>query len=78
MARRIYLTILMLLGIGILANAQQKSKKTKPIIEDGADPMPVLVISSKKAKKKTTTITLAKKDSMANSSKQKKSRQSKQ
>ena len=44
MARRIYLTILMLLGIGILVNAQQKSKKTKPIIEDGADPMPVLEI----------------------------------
>lgn len=71
MQRRIYLIILVLLGIGIFANAQQKSKKTKPIIEDGADQMPVLVISTKKAKKKSTTITKAKKDSIVISSKPK-------
>ena len=71
MTRRIYLTILMLLGIGVLANAQQKPKNTKPIIEDSGNEMPVLVISSKKAKKKPTTITPAKKDSMANSTKPK-------
>ncbi len=70
MQRRIYLTIMMLLGIGIFANAQQKSKKTKPIIEDGADQMPVLVISSKKAKKRPTN-TPAKKESIKISAKPK-------
>jgi len=71
MQRKIYLTILMLLSIGIFANAQQKSKNTKPTIEDGADQMPVLVISTKKAKKKPITINKVKKDSIVISSKPK-------
>ena len=61
----------MLLGIGIFANAQQKSKNTKPVIEDGADQMPVLVISTKKAKKKPTSSSTPKKDSIVISTKPK-------
>ncbi len=71
MQRRIYLIILMLLGIGIFANAQQKSKKTTPKTIETTNEMPVLVTSSKKAKKKSTTRTPAKKESITNSSKPK-------